>query len=158
MAEQARGPVLVRGVGDVGSTIAVVLFRAGYAVALHDETAPATPRRGMAFADAFFDGQAILDSLTGLHVKNATELRHALNAGDVVPITNEQSVCRGDRGNGLDARQHDAHTLASEVTTGKPNGELGTAVLFESGTTSSNPSSSSGESLANLTFGCESHR
>jgi hypothetical protein len=35
-------------------------------------------------------------------------------------------------------------------STGKPNGELGTAVLFESGTTSSNPSSSSGESRANL--------
>jgi hypothetical protein len=35
-------------------------------------------------------------------------------------------------------------------STGKPNGELGTAVLFESGTTSSNPSSSSGESSANL--------
>jgi hypothetical protein len=31
-------------------------------------------------------------------------------------------------------------------STGKPNGEPGTAVLFESGTTSSNPSSSSGES------------
>jgi xanthine dehydrogenase accessory factor len=86
MAEQARAPVLVRGVGDVGSAIAVVLFRAGYAVALHDEPAPATPRRGMAFADAIFDGWAILDSLTGLHVKNATELRQALNAGDVVAV------------------------------------------------------------------------
>src|SRR5712671_5567305 len=37
-------------------------------------------------------------------------------------------------------------------STGKPNGELGTAVLFESGTTSSNPSSSTGESTANLSF------
>jgi xanthine dehydrogenase accessory factor len=86
MAEQARAALLVRGVGDVGSAIAVVLFRAGYAVALHDEPAPATPRRGMAFADAIFDGWAILDSLTGLHVKNAIELCQALNAGDVVAV------------------------------------------------------------------------
>ena len=86
MAEQARAPALVRGVGDVGSAIAVVLFRAGYAVALHDEPAPATPRRGMAFADVIFDGWGILDSLTGLHVKDATELCHALNAGEVVPV------------------------------------------------------------------------
>jgi xanthine dehydrogenase accessory factor len=82
-----RAPVLVRGVGDVGSAVAVVLFRAGYAVALHDEPAPATPRRGMAFADALFDGFAILDGLTGLRVKTAAELRHALNDRDVVPVT-----------------------------------------------------------------------
>lgn len=81
-----RSPVLVRGVGDVGSAVAVVLFRAGYAVALHDEPAPATPRRGMAFADAVFDGWAKLDGLTAVRVKTPAELRHALNAGDVVPV------------------------------------------------------------------------
>jgi len=40
----------------------------------------------MAFADAIFDGWASLDSLTGLHVKDATELCHALNADEVVPV------------------------------------------------------------------------
>jgi xanthine dehydrogenase accessory factor len=85
MMERSRTPVLVRGVGDVGSAVAVALFRAGYAVALHDEPAPATPRRGMAFADAVFDGWATLDGITALRVKTAVELRHALNAGDVVP-------------------------------------------------------------------------
>ena len=84
MSEQA--PVLVRGVGDVGSAVAVVLFRAGYAVALHDEPAPATPRRGMAFADAVFDGWATLDGLTAVRVKTPAELRRALNTRDVVPV------------------------------------------------------------------------
>jgi xanthine dehydrogenase accessory factor len=64
MIDAERSPVLVRGVGDVGSAVAAVLFRAGYAVVLHDEPAPATPRRGMAFADAVFDGTAALDGLT----------------------------------------------------------------------------------------------
>jgi xanthine dehydrogenase accessory factor len=82
-----RKLVLIRGVGDVGSAVAAVLFRAGYQVALHDEPAPATPRRGMAFADAIFDGWATLDGLTALRVPSAAELRHALNAGDVVPVT-----------------------------------------------------------------------
>jgi xanthine dehydrogenase accessory factor len=40
----------------------------------------------MAFADAVFDGWAILDGLTAVRVKTATELRHAINAGDVVPV------------------------------------------------------------------------
>jgi xanthine dehydrogenase accessory factor len=85
MAEQVR--VLVRGVGDVGSAIAVALFRAGYAVALHDEPAPVTPRRGMAFADAVFDGAATLDGLTALRVDTSAELRVALTARAVVPVT-----------------------------------------------------------------------
>src|ERR1700720_2912121 len=87
MAEQARTSVLVRGIGDVGSAIAVVLFRAGYAVALHDEPTPAAPRRGMAFADAVFDGAVILDGLTALRVDSSAELRDALAAREVVPVT-----------------------------------------------------------------------
>ncbi len=81
-----RTCVLVRGVGDVGSAVAVLLFRAGYAVALHDEPAPAALRRGMAFADAVFDGWAKLDGLTAVRVKTPSELRIALNAGDVLPV------------------------------------------------------------------------
>ena len=41
---------LVRGVGDIGSAVAHLVFREGYAVVLHDEPAPTTTRRGMAFA------------------------------------------------------------------------------------------------------------
>ena len=87
MIEAGRSPVLIRGVGDVGSVVAAVLFRAGYAVALHDEPAPAAPRRGMAFADAVFDGVAILDGLTALRVDTSAELRDAFAAREVVPVT-----------------------------------------------------------------------
>ena len=70
MGKQERVPVLVRGVGDVGSAVAAVLFHAGYRVALHDEPGPTTPRRGMAFTDAVFDGVAVLDGLTARRVEN----------------------------------------------------------------------------------------
>src|SRR5260370_34052986 len=87
MIEAERSPVLVHGVGDVGSAVAAVLFRAGYAVALHDEPAPAVLGRGMAFADAVFDGAAILDGLTALRVDTSAKLRDALDASEVVPVT-----------------------------------------------------------------------
>lgn len=87
MGSRKQAPVLVRGVGDVGSAVSVVLFRAGYSVALHDEPGTATPRRGMAFADAIFDGFATLDGLTAIRVQTPAELRHALNAHDVVVVT-----------------------------------------------------------------------
>jgi xanthine dehydrogenase accessory factor len=86
MAEQERASVLVRGVGDVGSAVAAVLSRAGYSVALHDEPAPATPRRGMAFTDAVFDGVAVLDGLAACRVENPAELRRMLIAGAPLPV------------------------------------------------------------------------
>ena len=78
--------MLVRGAGDVGSAVAVVLYRAGYAVALHDDPTTTTPRRGMAFADAVFDGSATLEGLTGVRVKTPAELCRALDIGDAVPV------------------------------------------------------------------------
>ena len=89
MLEAESSSVLVRGVGDVGSAVAAVLFRAGYTVALHDEPTPTTPRRGMAFADAVFDGAATLDGLTALRVDTSAKLREALAAREIVPVTVE---------------------------------------------------------------------
>lgn len=86
MIARERAPMLVRGVGDVGSAVSIVLFRAGYAVALHDEPQPATPRRGMAFADAAFDGTATLDGIVARRVGSAAELRDALAARAVIPL------------------------------------------------------------------------
>ncbi len=56
--------VLVRGIGDVGSAVAHVLFQRGYAVVIHEGPAPPTAhRRGMAFTDAVFDGFVKLDGI-----------------------------------------------------------------------------------------------
>lgn len=79
--------VLVRGVGDVGSAVAHRLFRAGFAVVLHDGPHPATTRRRMAFADAIFDGQAALDGVTAIRVDTDEGLRLILDAGAAIPVT-----------------------------------------------------------------------
>jgi hypothetical protein len=59
-------PVLVRGVGDVGSGAAAALFHGGYAIALNGEPAAATLRSGMAFADAAIDDATNLGMLVVL--------------------------------------------------------------------------------------------
>jgi xanthine dehydrogenase accessory factor len=41
----------------------------------------------MAFADAVFDGSAVLDGLTALRVDTSAELRDTLAAREVVPVT-----------------------------------------------------------------------
>lgn len=77
---------LVRGSGDVGSAVAVVLFRAGFPVVLHDRPAPAHPRRGMALADALFEGSAELDGVIAKRV-SLGELARATADMDVIPVT-----------------------------------------------------------------------
>ena len=78
--------VLVRGSGDVGSAVAVVLHRAGIGVVIHEIAAPAAPRRGMAFADAVFDGSAELDGVRARRIDDVDGLAGAVG-GDVVPVS-----------------------------------------------------------------------
>ena len=52
--------ILVPGCGDVGSSVAHRLFLQGADVVRADVEAPPHPRRGMAFADAWFDSTATL--------------------------------------------------------------------------------------------------
>ena len=59
----AMARVLIRGSGDVGSAVAHLLLRSGHEVVIHDVALPAAPRRGMAFADAIFDGACELDGV-----------------------------------------------------------------------------------------------
>lgn len=78
--------VLVRGVGDIGSAIAHRLFREGYGVVIHDDPQPTTTRRGMAFADAVFDGNAVLEDVRAVRADNLERVEGALTAGDVIPV------------------------------------------------------------------------
>lgn len=69
--------ILVRGSGDVGSAVALRLFQAGHAVLLHDSPQPSAARRGMAFVDAFFDGEATLEGVTARPVTAPAEAARA---------------------------------------------------------------------------------
>jgi len=78
--------ILVLGAGDVGSAVAHRLFAAGYPVVIHDAPAPATSRRGMAFADAIFDGRAGLSGVTAVRVDDPAALTSILRERAVVPV------------------------------------------------------------------------
>ena len=67
--------VLIRGSGDVGSAVAHRLLREGHAVVVHDVALPAAPRRGMAFADAIFDGSCRLEGIRARRVDGVEGLR-----------------------------------------------------------------------------------
>jgi len=83
----SRQTVLVRGSGDVGSAVAVVLHRAGYGVAIHEVAAPSAPRRGMAFADAVFDGACRLEDVLAQRVDDLGALAATVGAGEAIAVT-----------------------------------------------------------------------
>lgn len=58
---------VVPGSDDVGSAVAHALHMRGVNVIVHDDPRPAHPRRGRAFTDALFGGQAVLDELSIAH-------------------------------------------------------------------------------------------
>ena len=70
--------VLVRGTGDIGSAVAHSLFQAGYAVVIHDVPWPNSTRRGMAFTDAVFDGQATLVGIGAVRLGDTSDIRDTL--------------------------------------------------------------------------------
>ena len=77
---------LVRGVGDIGSAVAHRLFLAGHVVVVHDGEQPTTTRRGMAFADAIFDGRTTLDGVEAIRVDELDAVAAILARHTVVPI------------------------------------------------------------------------
>lgn len=77
---------LVRGVGDIGSAVAHRLFQAGHAVIIHDTPHPTTSRRKMAFADAVFDGRALLDGIAAMRVDDLNALAELIAAHEVIPV------------------------------------------------------------------------
>lgn len=78
--------IVVRGVGDVGSAVALHLFREGHAVVLHDVPMPTTTRRGMAFVDAVFDGHVLFEGVHAVRAHDLKRVQEALGAHRAIPI------------------------------------------------------------------------
>ena len=79
--------VLVLDAGDMGSAVAHALHGAGFGVAMADDPAPSHPRRGMAFADALWDGHAHLAGLDAVRIDSSTALAEQLARREAVAIT-----------------------------------------------------------------------
>ena len=78
--------VVVRGIGDIGSAVAHRLFLEGYAIVIHDVPTPTTTRRGMAVADAVFDGSATLENVHAVRAHDLPRIREALASRRVIPV------------------------------------------------------------------------
>lgn len=79
--------ILVRGVNDIASAVALRLYQRGYALIVHSEPEPITHRRGMAFADAVMDQVARLDGVTATRIDDVAGLEAVLDARATIAVT-----------------------------------------------------------------------
>jgi xanthine dehydrogenase accessory factor len=86
-AQMHRRLAIVIGAGDVGSAVAVHLQRAGLAVIICDAADPPWPRRGMAFTDAWYVGNAVLDQITAVFCSSLRSIPAVLEGRGLVAAT-----------------------------------------------------------------------
>ena len=82
--------ILVQGCGDVGSAVAHVLFCAGHSVVLHDSPRPPHLRRHMAFANALFEGEVMLEGVLAKRVKAIDSLPIMAQCRRAVPVAAQE--------------------------------------------------------------------
>jgi xanthine dehydrogenase accessory factor len=78
--------VLVLGGGDIGSAVAHSLFRLGIRVLVSEREKSPHSRRGMAFTDALFEGQASLEGVTARWLPDLAGVRECWQRLDAVPV------------------------------------------------------------------------
>lgn len=105
------GPVLVRGLGEVGSAVAYWLFTAGCAVALHDEAPQRVLRRGRTFADAATEGFVRLEGIGAQRLRDPADLEERLRCAPRIPVLcmgADEALRAADWSAVVDCRPHDA--------------------------------------------------
>ena len=78
---------LVLGTNEIASAVAVYLKAAGYRVVLSHDSFPPVIRRGMAFHDALFGDQAIVERIEGERAETAMEIAAVLRKPCHVAVT-----------------------------------------------------------------------
>jgi xanthine dehydrogenase accessory factor len=82
-----RPAAIIIGSDEIGSAIAVAFDRLGYAVVVCDEVDPPWSRRGMAFTDAWYYGNANLDGATAVFCATVKSIPAVLDRPGLIAAT-----------------------------------------------------------------------
>lgn len=114
-----RPHIVIRGGNDIGSAVAHRLFTAGYPVVILEAPQPLTVRRGMAYAQAIYDGAVTLEGITAAHVASVEEIEEHLRPRRAIPVlgVSGDTVLKALRPQVVvDARMRKKERSASRIT------------------------------------------
>jgi xanthine dehydrogenase accessory factor len=66
----SEGLVVIRGAGDLGTGVAIRLWRSGFDVVMLESSAPLAVRRTVAFSEAVYEGESCVEGVRGVLVKS----------------------------------------------------------------------------------------
>lgn len=83
--------VVVRGGGDLGTGVAYRLSQAGYPVIVTDVAQPTAVRRAVAFAEAMYEDEVVIDGVGGRRAEDLDEAVAILREGDVAVLQDPEA-------------------------------------------------------------------
>jgi xanthine dehydrogenase accessory factor len=86
--------VLVRGGGDLASGVAWRLHRSGCSVVITEIPEPLAVRRTVAFCEAVYEGQCVVEGVKAVLVKGPDEVKRVWGQGFIPVLVDPEAVCR----------------------------------------------------------------
>ncbi len=86
--------ILIRGAGDLASGIALRIRRAGFRVVMTETARPTTIRRTVAFSQAVFDGETVVEDVTARLAAGPEEALALLERGVLPVLVDPDCRCR----------------------------------------------------------------
>lgn len=78
-----RELIVIRGGGDLASSVAHKLYRCGFKVVLLERENPLVVRRTVSYAQAVIDGEAVVEGVRAVLVKTPDDIISAISVGDI---------------------------------------------------------------------------
>lgn len=75
--------VIVRGGGDIATGVCHRLFKAGFNILILDIEKPTTIRRRVAFSEAIYSRETVVEGVKAVHVKRIEDIYHEINKGNI---------------------------------------------------------------------------
>lgn len=85
---------LVKGAGDLASGVSLRLHRAGFSVVMTEIARPTPVRRTVAFAEAVYDGSAVVEGAEAVLAGDEEDVRVALAEGKLPVLVDPEATCR----------------------------------------------------------------
>ena len=75
--------IVIKGAGDLASGIAYRLKKSGFDVVMTEIENPTTVRRTVAFSQAIFDNETIIEGIKGIKVNSIDEINEVISQGNI---------------------------------------------------------------------------
>jgi len=94
LVQTASVRVLVRGGGDLASGVAWRLYQSGFRVVITEIPEPLAVRRKVAFCEAVYDGQSMVEGVKALLVKGPEQVAEVWDQGFIPVLVDPDALCR----------------------------------------------------------------